>query len=91
MVAASMAHMKVKESNTEKGMKKWRKILVIAETSTKLRNGVVVRERIYYKGHYHVQKPRTFWKGRAVSELTLTPHRRTLIESGHELILGHSP
>ena len=30
-VAASMAHMKVKGSNTGEGTKKWRKILVIAE------------------------------------------------------------
>ena len=28
---------------------------------------------------------------RSVSEQALTPHRRTLTESGHELILGHSP
>ena len=30
-VAASMAHMKVKGSDAEKGTEKWRKILVIAE------------------------------------------------------------
>lgn len=30
-VAASMAHMKVKGSDMGEGMKKWRKILVIAE------------------------------------------------------------
>ena len=59
--------------------------------STRLRNGVVVWERIWYKGHYHVQKPRTFCKGLAISELALTPHRSTLTESRHELILGHSP
>ena len=50
-----------------------------------------MRERIEYKGHHHVQKPRAFCKARAVSELVLTLFRRTLIKSGHELILGHSP
>ena len=50
-----------------------------------------MRERIKYKGHYHVQKPQTFCKGRVVSELALTPHKRILTESEYELILGHSP
>ena len=49
------------------------------------------KKRAREKGHYQVQKSRTFCKGRAVSELALTLHRRTLTESGHELILGHSP
>ena len=48
-----------------------------------------MRERIEYKGHHHVQKPRAFCKAGAVSELVL--FRRTLTKSGHELILGHSP
>ena len=30
--------------------------------STRLCNGVVVGERIEYKGHHHVQKPRPFVK-----------------------------
>ena len=59
--------------------------------STGLHNGVVVRERIKYKGYHHVQKLRAFCKARAISELALTPLRRTLTESRHELILGHSP
>ena len=50
-----------------------------------------MRERIKYKGHHHVQKLRAFCKAQAISELALTPLRRTLTESGHELILGHSP
>ena len=50
-----------------------------------------MRERIECKGHHHIQKPRAFCKAQAVSELALTLLRRTLTESGHELILGHSP
>ena len=34
---------------------------------------------------------RAFCKARTVSELALTPLGRTLIKSGFELILGHSP
>ena len=41
--------------------------------SMKLCDGVITRERIEYKGHHHVQKPRAFYKGRIVSELALTP------------------
>ena len=44
-----------------------------------------------YKGHHHVQKPRAFCKARTVSELELTPLRRTLTKSRFELIFGHSP
>ena len=50
-----------------------------------------MRERMEYKSHHHVQKPRTFCKGQIVSELALTPLRRTFTKSGFELILGHSP
>ena len=50
-----------------------------------------MRERIEYKGHHHVQKPRAFWKAWAVSELVLTPLWRMPTKSEHELILGHSP
>ena len=59
--------------------------------STRLYNGVVMWERIKYKGYHHVQKLWAFCKARAISELSLTPLRRTLTESRHELILGHSP
>ena len=50
-----------------------------------------MRERIEYKGHHHVQKPRPFCNAQAVSELVLTPLRRMLTESKHELILRHNP
>ena len=44
-----------------------------------------------YKGHHHVHKSRTFSKRPTWCKLTLTPIRRALTESSHELILGHSP
>ena len=50
-----------------------------------------MRERMEYKGHHHVQKPRAFCKARTVSELAFTPLGRMLPKSGFELILGHSP
>ena len=50
-----------------------------------------MRERIEYKGHHHVQKPRPFCKAQAVSELVLTLLRRMLTESRHELILRQNP
>ena len=58
--------------------------------STRLGDKVIVRERMEYKGHHHVQKSWTFWKGRIVSQLALTPLERMLTKSGFELILGHS-
>ena len=59
--------------------------------STRLCDGVIMRERIEYKGHHHVQKPWAFCKCRTVSELALTQLWRALTKNGFELILGHSP
>ena len=56
----------------------------------RLYNGVILRERMEYKGYHHVQKPRAFCKARTVSELALTPLGMTLTKSRFELILGHS-
>ena len=43
------------------------------------------------KGHHHVHESRTFSKRSIWCKQTLTPSRRALIESKHELIPGHSP
>ena len=43
------------------------------------------------KGHHHVHESRTFSKRSTWCKQTLTPSRRALIESRHELIPGHSP
>ena len=51
------------------------------KSSTRLGDRVIMRERMEYKGHYHVHKSRTFCKGRTVSELALTLLRRTLTKS----------
>ena len=59
--------------------------------STRLCDGVVVRERMEYKSHHHVYESRTFRKRPTWCKLTITPIRRALAESSHELILGHSP
>ena len=59
--------------------------------STKLYDRVIMKERVENKCHDHVQKPKAFYKAQTVSELTLTPIRRALIESRFELIFGHSP
>ena len=59
--------------------------------SMRLCNRVIIKERIEYKGHHHVQKLQAFCKGQTVTELALTPLGRTLTKSGFELILGHSP
>ena len=60
------------------------------KSSTRLGDKVIMRERMEYKGHHHVQKPQAFCKGRTVSELVLTLLRRTLTTSRFELILGYS-
>ena len=59
--------------------------------STRLCDKVVVREWIQKKGHHHVYESRTFSKRPTWCKLTLTPIRRALTESSHELIFGHSP
>ena len=59
--------------------------------SSRLCYGVVVREWMQNKGHHHVYESRTFSKRPTWCKLTLTPIRRALTESSHELIFGHSP
>ena len=51
------------------------------KSSTRLGDRVIVRERIKYKGHHHVKKPRAFCKGRIVSELVLTTIERMLTKN----------
>ena len=58
--------------------------------STRLCDGVVVREWIEYKSHHHVNEFRNFSKRLIWCKLTITPIRRVLAEGSHELILGHS-
>ena len=59
--------------------------------STKLCDGVVVKEWMEYKSHHHVYESRTFSKRSTWCKLMITPIRRALIESSHEFILRHSP
>ena len=61
------------------------------KSSTRLCDGVIVREWMEYKSHHHIYEYRTFSKRPTWCKLTITPIRRALIESSHELILGHSP
>ena len=58
--------------------------------STRLCDGVVVREWIEYKSYHHVYESRTFSKRPTWCKLMITPIKRALAESNHELILGHS-
>ena len=59
--------------------------------STRLCDGAVVREWMEYKSHHHVYESRTFSKSPTWCKLMITPIKRVLAESSHELILGHSP
>ena len=61
------------------------------KSSTRLCDGVVVREWMEYKSHHHVYKSMTFSKRPIWCKLTIIPIRRVLAKSSHELILGHSP
>ena len=58
--------------------------------STRLCDEVVVREWMEYKSYRHVNESRTFSKRLTWCKLTITPVRRVLAESSHELIFGHS-
>ena len=60
------------------------------KSSTGLGNRVIMRKGMKNKRHNHVQKSRAFSKGQTVSELTLTPIRRALIESRNKLVFRHS-
>ena len=60
------------------------------KSSMRLYDGVVVKEWMEYKSHHQVYESRTFSKRPTWCKLTITPIRRALAESSHELILGHS-
>ena len=51
------------------------------KSSARLGDRVIMKERMEYKGYHHVKKLWAFCKSRTVSELELTPLRRTLTES----------
>ena len=50
-----------------------------------------MREWMEYKSHHHIYEPRTFSKRPTWCKLMITLIRRLLVESSHELIIGHSP
>ena len=54
-------------------------------------NHHVVREWMEYKSHHHIYESRTFSKRPTWCKLMITLIRRLLVESSHELIIGHSP
>ena len=60
-------------------------------SSTRLCDGVRVREGMQNKSHYHVHESRTFSKMSTWCKKTLTLRKGVLIKSRHELIPGHSP
>ena len=52
---------------------------------------VIMRKWMQNKSHHHVHESRTFSKRPTWCKLTITPIRRALAESTHELILGNKP
>ena len=61
------------------------------KSSTRLCDGIIVREWMQNKSHHHVHESRTFSKRLTLCKETLTPSSRALTERRHELIPGHSP
>ena len=61
------------------------------KSSTRLCDGVVVREWMQNKGYHHVYESRTFSKRPTWCKLTISPIRRVPAESNHELIFEHIP
>ena len=59
--------------------------------STRLCDGVIVREWMQNKSHQHIHESRTFSKRSTWCKETFTPSSRALTESRHELIPRHSP
>ena len=61
------------------------------KSSMRLCDGVIVREWMQNKIHYHVHECRTFRKRSTWCKEMLTPSSRALTERRRELIPGHSP
>ena len=60
------------------------------ETSTRLSDGVVVRQWCKSKCHHHIKEPRTFCKARAWGVQLTTPQRRSLTKVRDEFVSRHS-
>ena len=61
------------------------------KSSTRLCNGVKVREWMQNKSHHHVHEFRTFSKRSTLCKKTLTPSSRALTKRRHEFIPEHYP
>ena len=59
--------------------------------STRLCDGVIVREWMQNKSHHHVHESRTFSKRSTWCKETLTLSSKALTKRRHELIHGHCP
>ena len=59
--------------------------------STRLCDGVIVKEWMQNKSHHHVHESRTFSKRSTWCKQTLTPSSRALTKRRHGLIPGHYP
>ena len=60
------------------------------KSSTRLCDGVIVREWMQNKNHHHVHESRTFSKRSTWYKEMLTPSNRALTERRHELIPRHN-
>ena len=61
------------------------------KSSTRLCDGVIVREGMQNKSHHHVHESRTFSERSTWCKQMLTLSIRALTERRHKLIPGHSP
>ena len=61
------------------------------KSSTRLCDGVIVREGMQNKSHHHVHESRTFSKRSTWCKKMLTLSSKALTKSRHELIPGHNP
>ena len=61
------------------------------KSSTRLCDGVIVREWMQNKSHHHVHESMTFSKRSTWCKEMFTPSSRALTERRHKLIPGHSP
>ena len=59
--------------------------------STRLSDGVIVRQQCESESNHHVKESRAFYKTRAWGVELTTTNRRSPIEMGDEFVSRHSP
>ena len=93
LIMSHHIHIDIYKGENEVGRKVYSKVLNEGKqkASIRLGNGVILRQGMEKKCHYHNKEPRTLCKAQAWGVLSITLWRRCLIKERQKFVFGHSP